>query len=188
MCAGIERSVRGGVVSHILFGLVLAFGGVASLATAQTPSDFQGLAATVHPGERVIITETGGRTYTADVIETSPSTLTVRGRRQRAARVLTPADIAKVHRPDSVMNGVLMGMAGGVLVAAVSCSGAGGEWGEACLPVTSLALLPLGGLFGALVDASMHRRLYVAPLPPGTIRLGLRPRRGGMMASASITW
>ena len=154
-----------------------------SLSAAQEPPEtptqvFQDLPLFVSLGERVTVTDNTGRELQGEIIDISPSALSVLVDDTR--HDIQEANITRIRqrRPDSLKNGTLIGLLAGALFGGLGMAGSGGEPGAEPLVVLAAAGLfgGAGAGVGALVDLgrvgssvvyetrSSSRRVSVAPL------------------------
>ncbi len=160
-----------------------------ALAAGQAPAPtFDQLAEALTPGQRVIVTDVDGRTAKGRVSEVTPSGLTVRvfeGFVEQPRRFERDA-VRTVRRTDSVLNGVLIGVAAGFAANEVwvraQCGPPGSD--DECTAIARVigwvTIVPGSGAIGALVDKLIGETvLYQRPAAKATLRLtpDLGPKR-----------
>jgi hypothetical protein len=166
-------------------------------AFAQTPattfSDVPGLVAT---GRRVVVTDENGRKTKGDVVQVTPSSITLRtrdrwGEEQR--RVFEAESVRAINKTDSVWNGLLIGLGAGFAATEVfvwqSCGPRGND--DECAAIVTgvgwLTMVPGGAAIGALADRAIgNGALYYKPertRTPLSISPMIGPKAGGALVS-----
>jgi hypothetical protein len=163
--------------------------------------DAPGLAGTpgasIRGGQTVWITTSAGREYAGEVASRSPDAVTLR--HPGGATTITTSDITLIEKPDTLLNGTLIGMvsagAGGALLGGVLgdlvCEGSSG-----CVFIGALLVGGMGagggGLVGAMVDAFRDGRqvIYRRTPPSRGARLSLTPAvsRAGASLGGVLRW
>lgn len=152
-----------------------------SWSAAQEPPEpptavFQDLPLLVNLGDRVTVTDDTGRELQGELIDISPSALSVLVDDMR--HDLQEANITRIRqrRPDSLMNGTLIGLLSGALFTVVSAAAVEGEGGPLVVVAGAAITGGIGAGIGALVDyervgsrvvydaRNSSRRVTVAPL------------------------
>jgi len=145
----------------LFFRLFLLFTST-SPAWAQTaPSTFTGLRAATNftQGEIIDITDEHGDRLKARIAALTAQTLTVTVKGQK--RELAESQVLEIRRqkPDSIMNGFIIGLgvgaAGGLVATSATCGG-DSECAANAGPLLFLVFMGGGTLIGAEVDASIH--------------------------------
>ena len=138
-------------------------------------------------GEMVHVKDVHGRSVNGAIAEASLTALAIV---EEERSVIVPADeVQTVDRQDSVLNGVLLGLAAGMVVTATATRGICGE-GEAveCFGYIGLPVSLGGGVaIGAAVDALMHATLYRRP-DAAQVRVAPLVSHHRMGARLSVTW
>ena len=152
-----------------------------SLSAAQEPPEaptavFQDLPLLVNPGDRVTVTDDTGRELQGELIDISPSALSVLV--DDARHDLQEANITRIRqrRPDSLTNGTLIGLLSGALYGGVGFVVSKSEGDHLTALLFSGFYGGIGAGIGALLDykrvgsrviydtRNSSRRFSVAPL------------------------
>ena len=140
----------------------------AATASAQTVNSFEQLAVLVESGDRITVTDSGGREQTGRLVGISPSALTLLTDGER--HDFRDEHVDTIHRTDPVENGIWIGLGLGVGIGALL---ARNDVNEAA---TLLMFSGGGAGVGALLDymaqnrqviyqsTDAARRVIVAPL------------------------
>jgi hypothetical protein len=131
-------------------------------------------------GESIEITDSQGKTFKAKLERITASSLTARV--EGSAREFSESDIQELRhwKPDSLKNGMLIGLGAGALSGLVAASSECGNDPE-CAVYTTMAFVPIfsgSGLgIGALVDALIHKKetLFVRSGASGRTSLNVAP-------------
>ena len=156
------RHVRRIVLFTLVATLLPAVGNAQAIAT-----NFQELRFRVEPGDTLYITDRSDRETTAEIVELSSSTLTVRI--SGKLRAFAEQDVRRIRQrlPDPLWTGAMIGfgigagLGTGVAAISDSCSSGGGA---ACwAPIVAYASISAG--VGLGIDALIKGRkvIYVAP-------------------------
>jgi hypothetical protein len=167
-------------------GLATVLGIVPGLVAAQEAASFQDLPRAIAPNQRVVITDVGGGKTRGNVIEVTPSTITLSaGDPFDSKRTLTfdRATVATIRRSDRLWNGLLIGVAAGFAATEVwsySLCGTRSSNFECAAIATGVGwftMVPGGAVAGALIDKAIGNNLiYIS-----------RPTRAELHVSPSIT-
>lgn len=166
-----------------LVGLLVA-GGIHIGWVAAPPIDRVSVVADLSVGEVVHVRDMQGRSVDGAIAAASSAALTILDEGRLV--VLEAEDVRAVLRQDSVVNGVLLGVASGLLgwIVGVDRVCRETECGLArAFPVS----LGVGAAIGAGVDAVMHARLYSQQ---DQVRVRVVPAvvDSGVEARLSVTW
>ena len=135
-------------------------------------------------GEAVHVETIGGQRLKGDIGDVTPMELTIV---ENGLSVTAPsADVRTVRKQDSLVNGMLLGAAGGMVGTAVVSGNFCPEEGACGIVVMSTSMG--GGIaLGAVVDAFMRRTLYRRPRD-AQVRVTplVSPKRMG--ARVSVHW
>jgi hypothetical protein len=141
--------------------------------TVDAPSIARTPLARVRSGQMVWVTMGDGREYQGEVAARSPAALTLR--HAGGATTIATSDIQRIEAPDTLLNGVTIGMgaggaAGGVLggiIGDLVCEQAGG-----CVAIGALLVggmgAGMGGLVGVIVDSFRETRQPVYERGPAS--------------------
>lgn len=169
-----------------------------TLAAGQAPAPtFDDLARALTPGQRVFVTDVDGRKAKGRVSEVTPSGLTVRvfeGFVEQPRRFARDA-VRTVRRTDSVLNGVLIGVAAGFAANEVwvreQCGppGSDAECTAIARVIGWVTIVPGSGAIGALMDKLIGETvLYQRPTSKATIHLtpDVGPKRQALHVSVTF--
>ena len=138
----------------------------------------------IERGDEVYVTDTAGRRIRDRIADVTAAGLAVTA----GGEVWKWAgdDVRKVERWDRLRNGILIGAAVGAAYVGVGCVATP----EECAFAVYYLALPAvagGGFIGAIVDASKHETVYLAP---GGAGLTLSPivSRGRVGVAAAVGW
>ena len=138
-------------------------------------------------GVGIYITDETGQRIKGRVSDLSGASLTVETR--NGARSLTTSAIRRIELQDSIDSGIWIGAGLAVAGSYVSCYAESRSANDFCYGTAYLFLpaLAVSAFVGAMVDASMHKKLYEAP---GAKRVTVAPAvsRAGLGLRASIEW
>lgn len=132
-----------------------------------SPPSFEGLRGRVRDGDTLEITRVDGRTFVGRVSRVSPEALTIDTR--AGEETLTPSDAERIVRRDSLDNGLLWGLLGGLVASEMMLRSACGPRGydHECRVNAGLLLVPIGlgaGIgVGLLADSGVKRTVFSAP-------------------------
>ena len=135
-------------------------------------------------GEAVHVETIGGRRLKGDIGDVTPVELTIV---ENGRSIAVPsADVLVVRKQDSLVNGVLLGTAGGMVGTAVVARNFCPEEGACATDVFS-ASMGAGVALGVVVDAFRHRTLYRRP---GVAQVRVTPvvSPNRMGARVSVQW
>ncbi len=165
---------------------VLAAAGIHTGWIAVPPAEPVSTLAGLTVGEMVHVEDVHGRRVNGAVAEASLTALRIVG--EERSVILQADEVQTVGRRDSVLNGVLFGLAAGMVGMHVEgrigvCGGSVECFIYIALPVTLVG----GAAIGARVDALMHGTLYRRP---GAAQVRVSPivSRDRMGARLSMTW
>jgi hypothetical protein len=143
---------------------------IPAAAAAQDPT-FSGLEQRIKLKQQVVVTEVGGGKTRGDVVEMTPSSITLRfhdsvGAEQR--RTFSPQTVHTIRRSDRLWNGLLLGLGAGILASEIWTYQACGPRGfdSECEVIVTMAglttLVPAGAAAGALIDKIIGNNLIYA--------------------------
>ncbi len=161
----------------------------AATAHAQSPASFEALraAGVLSPGDTVYVTDASGRRSKGPLerLQADSLLVLVDGR----PRTYTPADVRRIQRGDSLVNGMLIGLAAGAAAGLITTTSICGTNDDECAVIVNLAVgLPVaaGGLgVGALVDSLIHKTIYRAGAGAGRVGVTpiIGPKRQGVLVA-----
>jgi hypothetical protein len=179
-CLGWRRPVR----SCLIVIVVLAWISLAASQALAQATSFQELASpsfALRRGENIEIRDSQGKIFKAKLERITATSLTasVNG----SLRDFSESDLQELqHRkPDSLKNGMLIGLGAGALAGLVAASAECGGNDPECAVYSTLAFLPTfagAGLgIGALTDALIHKNevVYKRPGAPGPAGFNVAP-------------
>ena len=163
---------------------ILAVGGIHIGWVAEPSTERVSVVADLGVGEMVHVKDVQGRSVDGAITDATSEALTILDEEQSV--VLVAEDVQTVLRQDSVVNGVLLGLASGLLGWLVGVDKVCGEaecgLGRA-LPVS----LGVGAAIGAGIDAAMHAGLY-SRQDHVVVRVVPVVFNSGIEARLSIAW
>jgi hypothetical protein len=171
--------------------------GIAALALVLSPKDarpqgtttpFAELRASgvLRPGDKVDVTVRGGQRTTGRLLNLSEAALILTVGRD--TRDFSSMNVGKIERRDSIENGIWIGLAIGVGATAVACKiDPDPEHCPYIVGYFGLPAIAASTILGAIVDASIRRTLYLAPIGDKASHFRLFPvlsnaRRGVMVS------
>lgn len=161
-----------------------------SVAAAQdTASSFQDVSRVVKVGDTVTVTDSTGASNKGTIAELTPSSLVLSiGIEQRR---YAEADVTRVgqRRQDSLLNGLLIGAAGGAVFGGLGAASCANDFGCSDPTAAFLALgIGVGAGIGLAIDAAItsNRVIYQRP-STRTTTLHLAPMLGSGRAGAVLS-
>lgn len=137
-------------------------------------------------GDMVVVESVDGQSVNGAVLEASLTTLTIVD--EERSVILRADEVQTVGRQDSLLNGVLLGLAAGI--AGLYVEGRIGVCGESleCFGYIMLPATLVGGaVIGARVDALIHATVYRRP-DAARVRVSPIVSHDRMGARLSMTW
>lgn len=181
----------------LLCGLALLFTVVPEIARAQTTAtSFDALAGAVKPGQRVVVAAADGQKTKGDVVEITPSSITllVNDKWGAQRRRFDKGTVMTIRRSDRLWNGLLIGLGAGMLATEIfvrqNCGPRG--YDDECAAIVAVVgvgtFVPGGAVIGALIDKSISKLVYQGGVIGSAIRITpqLAPTRAGV--SLSVTF
>ena len=162
-------------------------------AEAQTAASFDELPLVLRPGDRVTVTDDSGRNITGQIIDLSPSTLSLAARGARLDLSAADVSFIRQRRPDPLRNGALIGLGvGAIPVAIISWFGYAYALGEGGNP---WGVVPFAGMYlglaagiGAGVDALIQRNHVIyGPMGAAQRRLTVSPLLSGDRRGVAVS-
>ena len=163
---------------------ILAAGGIHIGWVAVPPIERVSVVADLRVGEMVHVKDVQGRSVDGAIVDATSATLTILDEGRLV--VMEAEDVRAVLRQDSVVNGVLLGVASGLLGWFVGVDKVCRE-AECGLARAFPVSLGVGAAIGAGVDAVMHARLY-SQQDHVEIRVVPAVFDSGVEARLSVTW
>ena len=146
----------------------------------------------IQKGQTIYVTDGTGERVKGAVQDLSRTSLTViTGRNQ--SRTFQPSNVARIQRSDSVANGLLIGLAGGVAGAFIArnsiCDLPDSECEVIVNAVVGLPIVIGGGVIGAVTDMLIKKTIFTGSSWSRSARIGVSPlvsrsRRGVSMVLA----
>ncbi len=165
--------------------VLLATIGAAVAAEAQTASSLDTLVQSgeLTIGDGIYVTDVLGQLIKGDITNLSSTGLTVT--RGRENWTLAVSEVKRIERQDSLVNGIMLGVAVGAIPSGFICLRFPRECLYAFLYTTPY--MAIGAGVGALVDSNIHKTLFQAP---GSARVAVSPMlaKEGLGARLSVTW
>lgn len=138
------------------------------------------------PGDAVYVTDGNGRRTKGKIRDLSSTSLTLT--EGRDTRNLDETDVRKIERRDSLENGIWIGLGIGVGMTAVICkTDPDPEHCPYTVAYVGLPAIAAGTILGAIVDAFIHKTLYLAPPGSGSSRLRLSPNLSNKRTGVSMS-
>jgi hypothetical protein len=143
------------------------FAVLANGAVAQPVQSFTDLRPLVRSGERLVITEKGGKTIRGQLASLSAHELAIRRRRwnfRREEKTWSDDAVWYVEHQDSTWNGTLIGAGVGLASIVVMVTLPAGNRPDdlTCVPLAILAI-PGGIAIGQAIDLRINQPLFVSP-------------------------
>lgn len=170
--------------------MLMVIGWVSSVSAQTIPRSLTELATSglVKSGDSVYVTDLTGQRNKGrlESISAQSVTLLMNGEKRQFAG----GDVREIQRRDSVENGLWIGIAAGVAVAALAprlvCDLPDPECAPIAVGVIGLPAISVGAIVGALVDAGIRASVYRAPGPhsPSRVTAFVAPSRVGVLVSS----
>ena len=165
---------------------VLAAGGIHLGWVAEPSAEPVATVSGLTVGEKVHVKDVHGRSVNGAIAEASMTALTIiEGGR---SIIVASDEVQTVRRQDSVVNGVLLGLAGGLVGWYVGAGRVCNDDAAFCaLAIAFPVSLGGGAAIGAGIDAVMHATLYSRP---DRLRVRIAPAvsDSGVGARLSVSW
>ena len=166
----------------------------AAHAEAQTAASFDELPLVLRPGDRVTVTDDSGRNLRGQIIDLSPSTLSLEARGARLDLRAADVSFIRQRRPDPLRNGALIGLGVGAVPAALLAMAGyslayneGGSPGGAAAYLAGLSL-GLATVIGVGVDALIQRsHVIYGPTGEAQRRLTVSPLLSGHRRGVAVS-
>jgi hypothetical protein len=181
------------------YSLIAALVLTPAAAWAQPPAEtFSDLPRVLDVGRKVVVTDTDGRKAKGNVVEITPTTMTLLTRDEwgmERRQVFADSGISAINRTDSVWNGLLIGLGAGIVGAELFVRNVCGPRGydDECSAIATgvgvVTFIPGGLVVGGLIDKFTGNDLLYRAMPRRarmTIAPAVGPRSGGVTFSLSF--
>lgn len=170
-------------------GLIVVWSGSAfaqsPLPAPKTPvQTFDALVGVVSVDEDILVTDVDHRTIKGRVVSVSGSSLTIQARatpdNPGGAWSYRPTDVTRIRKPDSIVDGLLIGLAAGAGAMVAFTAGNCSHDAECAAITNAIGLavfVPAGAITGALIDKFHVRTLFTAPTSAPMITVAPMLRR-----------
>jgi len=164
-------------ISPILLTLFILTRSVPAFAQAPSFSELRD-SGEIQNGRTVYVTDGTGERVKGAVQDLSGTSLTlITGRNQ--LRTFQPSNVARIQRSDSVANGLLIGLAGGLAGAVIArsslCDLPDSECEVIVNAVVGLPMIIGGGVIGAVTDMLIRKTIFMGSTASPSARIGISP-------------
>jgi hypothetical protein len=177
-------------IRRAAWGLALVAFCSGTAGAQSTTTSFEELAQTLTRYDTVTVTDNTGRRMKGDVEQITASSLVIRGSSTGDLRTFSRDAVTKIERPDSLLNGTLIGSGIGALglVAFVrgNCLRNDPEC-DAIVGTIGLSFVAAGAVIGALIDKAIVTVIYRAPATGRTAHVLVTPIVSKQRAAVVVT-
>ena len=175
---------RAHLISAFAIGIAVMLRACTVCAQAST---FRELQPQVPPSQTLLVTDDHGRTVRGRLVTLSDQTLTLEVKPTAAhpdgSVAFRSSDVTRIRRADSVVNGMLIGLAAGLGGMAIFTREACGPNDPECAaianPIGLVTFVPGGMVVGALIDRAINKTILLNPPARATLSVAPSLRPGG---------